>query len=127
MNIVDSIYNNIFLKKIFSCGITGEIYIGHLGLNPDADFSANLHVKQQPEIEIHKWGKWGENYDTIVIALLGTQIDDLEITGWKQVSFSQAQCSNVDKRYVLQSAGDGWKVHFTYKTLTFQQCRTYLS
>src|ERR1700712_4580793 len=126
MNLIDGILNGEFLHIIFPDGLKEDVYVGHLGLDPGADFSLNIHVKQKPNREIAKWGVWGENYDTIVIALLGTRIDDIQISGWKNIDFQKINYTYDNERYRLESEGMEWKIQFTFQTLTFQQCRTYM-
>jgi len=127
MNIIDCIYNNTFLKSIFPEGLTDTALIAHIGLDPNSEFSLNIHTRQKPSREIPKWGAWGVNYDTLVIVMLGTGIDDIEIADWNKIDYGNMECELRDRKFCIQTKGEGWKIAFTVGTLTFQQCRTYLS
>jgi hypothetical protein len=74
-----------------------------------------------------KWGVWGKDYDTIVIVLLGNNIDDIEVTEWKNRNFENLKCTFENERYCFEHGEKYWKTRFTFQNLTFQKCRTYLS
>ncbi|RJX74127.1 hypothetical protein [Pseudomonas sp. LS-2] len=127
MNFIDCVYNNTFLKTIFPKGVTDLVFMAHIGLNPESEFSLNIHTKQKPSREVPKWGVWGVNYDTVVITMLGTGIDHIQISDWNKIGYSILRCESLNGKFRLETVGEDWAVAFTFKTLTFQQCRTYRS
>jgi hypothetical protein len=127
MNILDGIYNNKFLKSVFPAGLTESVFIAHIGFDPDSEFSLNIHTRQKPSREIPTWGVWGIDYDTVVIVMLGTGIDDIEIADWNKIDYGNVECELRNRKLHIQTKGKDWKIAFTFKTLTFQQSRTYLS
>ncbi|WP_407267377.1 hypothetical protein [Tenacibaculum maritimum] len=76
MNILDTIRNNQFIKKIYPNGIS-DFFIGNISLGIDSSITIALHSKEKPSIEISKWGKWGINYNIIVIEFSSFYLKDV--------------------------------------------------
>lgn len=125
MNIIDAISRNHFLKDIYPTGLTEGVMIGHVGFDLDDRFSLNIHTKQRPAKEIPKWGQWGEDYNVVVICLLGVQIRNIEISHWDRTSFSPMHCTAAGKNYTISIGELEWKISLTFSSLVFQECHTY--
>lgn len=127
MDLIDCVLENRFIKGLYPDGVSNDLCVGHLGLNADADFSLDIHVRKAPSQEVKKWGEWGKDYDRVVFVMRGTHIDNIDIFGCGQFDFERLSCSHMDERFYFELAGSNWKIAFSFKTLTIQQCRTYIS
>jgi hypothetical protein len=125
MNIIESIDNNLFLKKIFPEGI-GDALIGQFGLDRGR-FSVNIHTHAKPAKETHKWGIWGKNYNVIVIELLGEGLTQIEIQNWDKFESMLIHCDKNEDDITISSGRDDWAFKVCCKSLTFQKCSTYIS
>ena len=126
MNVIDLIDNNFFLKKIFSHGLVGPVYIGQFGLDVGGRFSMNIHTMQRPELEVVKWGIYGQNYDVIVIRLLGYEASNIKIENWMNADFAIVDFSNEEKAIRITAREPGWALDVTVGGFVFQGCSTYI-
>jgi hypothetical protein len=60
LNLIECILNNKFLNTLYPEDILTPVYLAHLGLNRNSDFSLDVHVNQQPCREVSKMGSMGE-------------------------------------------------------------------
>lgn len=127
MGLIEVVSRNHFLKDLYPNGLVEDMLIGRLGFDCDNRFCVNFHTKQKPEKEIAKWGVWGENYDVVVICLLGQWVRKVTITNWEQLSFAPVIWSNYDGDTTFVARGEDWEVSLTFGDLVFQECRTYLA
>jgi hypothetical protein len=63
-NIIDIIERNKFLKDLFPNGID-NFFIGQIVFAVGDRITLVLHTHNKPNIEVAKWGKWGENYNIL--------------------------------------------------------------
>lgn len=126
MNIIDYIDNNLFLKKLFPAGLNGDALIGQVGLSLGNRLLINIHTKQQPTVEVSKWGKWSQDYDVIVIELLGLCGELVSITNWKDVAYGKILTKEENRKLFISQSTDICKVEIECDGLIFQRCTTYI-
>ncbi|WP_296181168.1 hypothetical protein [Pseudomonas sp. UBA1879] len=126
MGMIDIVSRNYFLKYLYPNGLIDDLLIGRLGFDCENKFCVNFHTKQQPAIEVKKWGIWGKNYDVIVICLQGQWVKDVAISNWEHIDFAPVTWSIDGDNKTFRSRGDGWEVSLTFGDLIFQGCRTYI-
>ncbi|NQS85763.1 hypothetical protein HO175_10480 [Pantoea allii] len=126
MNLIDLISYNNFLKKIFPDGIESNVLIGKLSLELGGRLVLNIHTKQKPAFEIAKWGKWGVDYNVIVIHALGGKGDIVNIKKWSKIEYAHLSINKNGSVYDLQQTGLHHELFFSVDVLTFQNCTTYL-
>jgi hypothetical protein len=127
MNIIECINRNLFLKNLFPDGLTEDVLRGQLELKSSGTFGLNIHTFQQPSQEIKKWGVRGQDYEVIVIKLLGSGIADIGIKNWKNITYAKLDCQIENSWIHLSSSGQFWEVGIYCQSLTFQGCETYLT
>lgn len=126
MNFFSFIRRDEFIKKLFPQGLIDDVYLGQIKLDVEGRMSINVHTKQKPEIEVKKWGKWGENYNVIVLVLNGTGCDNISIANWGSVGYSKLNIiEDHDSRYISQS-GENWKLKIKFEDFIFQHCEVYI-
>ncbi|OXX48266.1 hypothetical protein B9J93_05105 [Vibrio sp. V17_P4S1T151] len=126
MNFFSFIRRDEFIKKLFPQGLIDDVYLGQIKLDVEGRMSINVHTKQKPEIEVKKWGKWGENYNVIVLVLNGTGCDNISIDNWASVGYSKLNIiEDHDSRYISQS-GENWKLKIKFEDFIFQHCEVYI-
>lgn len=126
MNVIDAISRDHFLKELFPDGLTEEVLFGHLGFDLGDRFSLNIHTKQRPAKEISKWGQWGSEYDVVVICLLGRRATNIKISNWEHASFAKLECFSTGETFTIDLHKDDWELGFSFRSLVFQECRTYM-
>lgn len=126
MNFFSFIRRDEFIKKLFPQGLTDDVYLGQIKLDVEGRLSINVHTKQKPEIEVKKWGKWGENYNVIVLVLNGTGCDNISIDNWSSFGYSKLNIiEDYDSRYISQS-GENWKLKIKFDEFIFQHFEVYI-
>ena len=126
MNFFSFIRRDEFIKKLFPQGLTDDVYLGQIKLDVEGRMSINVHTKQKPEIEVKKWGKWGENYNVIVLVLNGTGCENISIDNWSSVGYSKLRIiEDHDSRHISQS-GKNWKLKIKFDDFIFQHCEVYI-
>ena len=127
MNILDIVNRNQFLKQLFPNGID-NFFLGQLDLSIDDRISLILHSKTKPNIEIAKWGKWGEDYNIITIELTGHFIRKINVNNWQnnQCELSSCQILQENDYYLITFTGNNWSVEMELQTLIFQRNDTYI-
>jgi len=127
MNILDIVNRNQFLKQLFPNGID-NFFLGQLDLSIDDRISLILHSKTKPNIEIAKWGKWGEDYNIITIELTGHFIRKINVNNWQnnQCELSTCEILQENDYYLITFTGNNWSVEMELQTLIFQRNDTYI-
>ena len=127
MNIIDCIDRNSHLKTLFPDGIVDDILLGQIGFDVDGRISLNIHTRQKPAIEVAKWGKWGNQFNVIVVKLLGRGGDHVKISNWKKAEFKPCHICKKDDTFLIFQHGDDWNIEFTFSNLLFQGYDVYLN
>ncbi|KFK96511.1 MULTISPECIES: hypothetical protein [unclassified Serratia (in: enterobacteria)] len=125
MNFINCIHNK-FLEQLFPKGLQEPVLLGQLGLDLADRASINIHVTQKPAIEINKWGVWGEDYNIIVIKLIGQFLSKIDVINWQCVDFCFLEFSQEDDIIQLNFNGNAWSVKIELRSLTFQGCDVYI-
>lgn len=129
MNILEIISNNIFLKKLYPEGLF-NFFVGRIEITAFRSFTAVLHMKEKPAINVVKWGQWGVNYDVVTIELTGSITKKLNITNWQNNNGEICNCE-VSKTtggfHLLVFSTATWRVEIEAESLIFQRNTTYIS
>lgn len=115
-----------FLQSLFPEGLTEPVLFGQISLDVFGYTLIGLHTKQRPAIEVAKWGVWGQDYDVIVVTLLGGVENDFIMSGWsvrKYLPFDVLV--EGDRKFLMQDDGDK-KMRIEFSELIFQKCDSYL-
>lgn len=126
MNIIDVISYNNFLKSLFPNGMDDNVLIGKLSFELGGRFGVSIHTKQRPAKEVPKWGKWGVDYNVIVIHLLGGNGEVVNIKNWRDVEYSSVYLEKCENGFSIQQSGASHDIYFLFDALTFQNCTTYI-
>jgi len=126
VNISDFIRRSEFLDKIFPDGLDRDVHIGQINLDMEGRISLNLHTRQKPAVEVNKWGRWGTDYNIIVVELNGTGCSDIAIRNWKLASFGEIHFIIQDGQKVLHQKGGDWEINFDFDDFIFQRCSVYI-
>jgi hypothetical protein len=130
-NIIEYIKRDHFLKELFPNGLEEPVLLGKIELQVDDRVILHLHTRQKPHKEIQKWGKWGENYNTIVVEIIGQFIKKINIENWQNIQFCIPKISNTDGMInLLLKKSDNQESFFCIdiqlESFIFQECRTYI-
>jgi hypothetical protein len=131
-NILDVVRNKVFLDKLYPNGIF-NYFIGQVNLGLSSFISITLHVKDKPNIEVSKWGKWGINYNIITIELSSNLAHHIEVSNWE--NSENSICRNEITKQVIGNEeitnmkffNDDW--HIEIKTtfgLLYQKSSVYI-
>jgi hypothetical protein len=60
VNIIDTISNDTFLRKAYPEGFASSVLLGGIELTIDNRVALSLHIKDQPKINVDKWGHGGK-------------------------------------------------------------------
>jgi len=126
MNIINSIYNNIFLEKIFPDGLEPMVLIGNVHFDLNKKISLSIHTKQRPGVEVEKWGLWGKDYNVIVIEVYGIACDTTILRGWNDVNYGNISISQNADGFLLSHSGDLWDIKIQSQVFCFERCSTYI-
>ena len=127
MNIIDCIDRNSHLKTIFPDGITGDVLLGQIGFDADGRIRLHIHTRQKPAIEVAKWGKWSDQFNVVVVKLLGHGGGHVKIRNWKNAEFMACDVSKTGDTFLISQHGDDWDIEITFSDLLFQGYDVYLS
>ena len=116
-----------FLGKIFPNGMEKEkVAVGDVKLRNSGSALFSIHICSKPEIDIKKWGVWGEDYNVVVVDLVLSDIISLDVKNWGGVIWSDIEESSfqVNKKYTcFEKKNFSLKVY--YEHIIFQSCRVY--
>lgn len=126
MNISEFIRRNEFLDKIFPGGLIGDVYIGQIKLDVEGRISLNIHTRQKPALDVNKWGRWGTDYNIIVVELHGSGCSDITIRNWKMASFGELHFIVQYGQKYLHQKGSDWEIFFDFDDFIFQRCSVYI-
>ena len=116
-----------FLGDMFPDGICMEnILLGDICMKISGGAVISLHIKDKPEIDVKKWGKWGKNYNTVVINVLLVGVSDICIEGWDKLDWGCAkEYKECDIKKLFFNSGE-CVVSIKYEDIIFQGCDRYL-
>ncbi|MBF7143646.1 MULTISPECIES: hypothetical protein [Pseudomonas] len=57
MNLLDIVFHKEFLVKLFPQGLAEVLMVGQIEFDPFGNTTVALHTRQQPALEVKKWGK----------------------------------------------------------------------
>jgi hypothetical protein len=72
MNIIELIYHDLFLKRLYPEGLSNIVGVGQFCLKDAGTFSMSIHTRKKPALEIPKCGIYGDSYDVVVLNLSGS-------------------------------------------------------
>ncbi|MBF7143648.1 MULTISPECIES: hypothetical protein [Pseudomonas] len=126
MNLFDVISYKEFLVKVFPKGLSGDVLVGQIGITPFSDTKITVHTRQQPEIEIKKWGKWGETFNTVAIVLGSGTVKGLLVKNIYKASYAALDVQKVERGFRLKQMSGEWEIDFTVEDLVFDKCMVYM-
>lgn len=126
MNIIDLIYHDIFLRKLYPEGLSNFLHIGEFRLKEAGTFELSIHTKQKPALEISKWGVYGKNFDVVVINLSGSGARNINIANWINAGFTFFDFSKEDENIRMKAQETVWTFDIEVASLSFQNCSTYI-
>ncbi len=128
VNLIDVIDNNYFVKEIYPDGIK-NFFLGNVRLGIDKSITLNIHSKDQPKINVEKWGKWGVNFNIVVIELSAFLIKSCKIIDWQDIekpNYTLIIREGRQEKYNVKLTNEFLEVTFETHSLTFQRCSTYI-
>ncbi len=130
LNITEIIESSPFLHKLYPNGIN-NLSIHRINFMTDSYGSSFVYIytNQPPQINIPKYGVFGEDYDTIVIEL-SCRISELEVyNSSKKISYSPIEIySNDASGYILKQIWKDGSIRFSIDSkFIFQGITTYFS
>jgi hypothetical protein len=123
---IDKLDNNIFLKKLFPNGIVSPMLIGRFNLDLSGYCDIDIHVKQEPALNLKKYGNWGEDFNVIVLKLKGKVCGDILITNWSKNEFVDLEFAELNKGWILKAQKNDFKFYTELDGLIFQEISVYL-
>lgn len=129
INIIDVINKSeFFLKKIFPNGINESIQLGQINLTFENRIEFYIYTNQEPVFSPQKWGKWGEDYTTIVLRISGHFLKNIQVHNWQNNKLNDCvvsikkNSSSID----LSFSGKDWDVLIELEDLIYQESTVYL-
>lgn len=123
MNLLDMVEKNVFLSKLFKSGITTPVKIAKLDLAKDGRSEINVHITQEPSIEVKKWGVWGQDYNTINLVLSGGVILDLEVKNWEKLVYCDLMVKKEDGLFCLSQECENSYIKLSCDGFFFKEVR----
>ncbi|MDH7461386.1 hypothetical protein QEG73_08845 [Chitinophagaceae bacterium 26-R-25] len=127
MDLIELVYSNIFLKRLFPAGISEPVFIGQINFDVGPRMSVHIHTKQRPAIEIDKWGKWGVDYDIVVIHLHGFCRGLACLKNWKNADYAPLIVTGNAETLTISQRGTNWSIELECESLIFNGCSTYIN
>jgi hypothetical protein len=139
MNIIDIINSNNFLKQLYPNGIQ-NFFLGKINLTFENRIAFVLHVIDKPAIEVQKWGKWGEDYNIIVLEISNNGLKNVNITDWgnnvgkiclydiifDDIENYNIQLDSFNLIFKNSQNNNPWKVEVRTDSLIFQGASVYI-
>lgn len=126
IDLIEFIQKNQFLRKIFPNGFGDEIFFGQISLDVNGRILLGVHIKTKPAVEIEKWGVWGDEYNVLVVSLLGKTVGDVFVKNHPFLSYSPCSVKKKDQILELCQAGRNFEVNLSLEYLIFQGCDVYI-
>ncbi|WP_026042481.1 Imm50 family immunity protein [Pantoea sp. A4] len=126
MNIVE-LSRNRFLDSLYPNGLGDNLLIGQVNLDFSDRVTLSIHTYEPPSKKVEKWGRWGEDYNVVVVNLLLQFITDCQLNNWQNITSSQVIIETRDNGvFSLTSQGENWSLNINFKAMTFQGCDVYI-
>ncbi|MDH0562258.1 hypothetical protein [Acinetobacter courvalinii] len=119
--------NNIFLKKLYPYGIVFPVRVGHFSVDLSGYCDIDFHVNERPNVDIKKYGLWGEDYNTVVIKFKARLVGSISIENWIKNSFGELVFENIGKYFVLKVHKDDFVFSVEIDGLIFQELSVYFN
>jgi len=75
MDFSNVVRNNKFLKSLFKNEFPEKVTLVKLNLGYANESGFCLKIKKEPNVEIKKWGKWGRDYNALILYFYGEIIN----------------------------------------------------
>ncbi|MGY3727095.1 MULTISPECIES: hypothetical protein [Cobetia] len=125
MDLLDLVEKNIFLNKLFKDGITKSVKIAKLDLAKDGRSEMNVHITQEPSIEVKKWGVWGKHYNTINLVLSGGSVVDVEVKNWDKLVFCDLMIKKEGNLFYLSQEDENSHIRLSCDGFLFKEIRVH--
>jgi len=126
MNLLDIVSHKEFLVKLFPQGLAEVLMVGQVKFDPFGNTTVALHTRQQPALEVKKWGKWGDDYNTIVVILSSSRIKEFSVSNISGASYSKVEILEVEGGFRFAQKSEGWSFHMVFDHISFDSCRVYI-
>ena len=126
IDLIELIQKNQFLRKIFPNGFGDEIFFGQISLDVNGRILLGVHIKTKPVIEVEKWGLWGDDYNVVVISLLGKTAGDVIVKNHHFLSYAPCFVKMKDKILEICQADRNFEINLSLEYLIFQGCDVYI-
>lgn len=126
MNLLDILDCKHFLANLFPEGLDKNLMIGQVNLNFLGNSTVSLHTRQQPAIEVKKWGKWGEAYNVIVVKISSVTVKEFSVKNISGALYASVDVQQVDNGFRLTQRADDWSFDLVCGYLMFDSCSVYL-
>ncbi len=112
INLYDTVRENIFFNKFISRDMLEEVMIGNIEINVSNAIVIDIHTKKQPQIEVPKYGSWGEDYNVVVIKLWGMLQGDFSLRNREIMTFQKLKINRINGGYSITQTNNDWEVSF---------------
>ena len=132
MNIKEAVDKNVVWDRLFPNGLNEPVFIEPIRINLGQRMELKLHTKQKPDIEIEKWGKWGVDYNVIIIEL-NAFCHDIDIKNWKEKGYGELSVqllnndNSGDPTFLIVHSSPKSTLKIECNKLHCQGCSRYLS
>ncbi|MBF7142702.1 MULTISPECIES: hypothetical protein [Pseudomonas] len=126
MNLLDVVSHREFIVKLFPQGLTEVLMVGQVRFDPLGNTTVALHTRQQPALDVKKWGKWGEDYNTIVIILSSSRIKEFSVSNISGALYSKVELFEVEGGFRFSQQSDDWSFYMVFEDIGFDSCEVYI-
>lgn len=126
LNLLNFIERKHFLEKLFPNGLVEKMVVPQIHIDSFGYTAINVHVRQKPAISVSKWGVWGEDYNTIVIKLIGSNVARCAVTNIQNATYADVNITDCGGRRILSQQAESWSLELEFECFIFQRCEIYL-
>ncbi|NHQ88554.1 hypothetical protein HA050_20865 [Iodobacter sp. HSC-16F04] len=127
MNIIDTISNDTFLRKAYPEGFVSSVLLGGIELTIDNRVALSLHIKDQPKINVDKWGVWGKDYNVVAVHLTSNTLRRVDIKNWNSFISCVPEVKIDGDNFLVHFSSDDASVVCYVGGFIFQKCTTYIN
>jgi hypothetical protein len=135
MNILNIIYNNIFIKQLYPDGIS-KLALTNLRFDCFGNIELTLQIQKKPNIDVTKWGKWEKDFNIVALKITSNMLENIDIVNWKNVKLEECDykitllkediTNSINNLYNIIFYKEDWQVILTTKSLLYQEANVYI-
>ncbi|MBF7142703.1 MULTISPECIES: hypothetical protein [Pseudomonas] len=126
MNLLDILDHKHFLVNLFPEGLDKNLMIGQVNFDFLGNTTVSLHTRQQPAIEVKKWGRWGVRYNVIVVKISSSIVKKFSAKNISGALYAKVDVQQVENGIRLTQRADDWSFDLVCGYLMFDSCSVYL-